>query len=428
MSIFAVALDNEVEVKEQGKKGCTVTIAVTSQASLVNKCFNNALLQVQAKAQMQGFRAGKVPLDLVKKNFSAHIQERAIDLLVRNASEKALEKSKLNPVMIPSVSKADFAAFKENASFTFELSLDVAPEFTPKGYTGIEITKKADTVSQADVDKRLEEILEHNSSLETDGEGATVTDTSFVVVKYSGSKNGVADKKYSNDGELVDMSAPQTIEGLAEAIKGAKKGDTKEFEVKMDDGVVKFTAQVEEIKKKVKPELNASFAKDMGFESVEKLKEVLKSSMENEAKTHSERDITAQIEDALVKANSFDLPASLVEYQTEIAVDNFIHRMFGGSQTPANFTADNKKAFAEKMRPTVEKDLKVGYIIGAIAKKENIASTDAEWQAELDKALAANPKDEKRVKEFFNQKKADILASLDERKVFDFLKAKANIK
>ena len=94
MSIFAAALDNEVEVKEQGKKGCTVTIAVTSQASLVNKCFNNALLQVQAKAQMQGFRAGKVPLDLVKKNFSAHIQERAIDLLVRNASEKALEKSK----------------------------------------------------------------------------------------------------------------------------------------------------------------------------------------------------------------------------------------------------------------------------------------------------------------------------------------------
>ncbi len=428
MSIFAAALDNEVEVKEQGKKGCTVTIAVTSQASLVNKCFNNALLQVQAKAQMQGFRAGKVPLDLVKKNFSAHIQERAIDLLVRNASEKALEKSKLNPVMIPSVSKADFAAFKENASFTFELSLDVAPEFTPKGYTGIEITKKADTVSQADVDKRLEEILEHNSSLENDVEGATVTDTSFAVVKYSGSKNGVADKKYSNDGELIDMSAPQTIEGLAEAVKGAKKGDTKEFEVKMDDGVVKFTAQVEEIKKKVKPELNASFAKDMGFESVEKLKEVLKSSMENEAKTHSERDITAQIEDALVKANTFDLPASLVEYQTEIAVDNFIHRMFGGSQTPANFTAENKKAFAEKMRPTVEKDLKVGYIINAIAKKENIAASDAEWQAELDKALVANPKDEKRVKDFFNQKKADILASLDERKVFDFLKAKANIK
>jgi trigger factor len=428
MSIFAAALDNEVEVKEQGKKGCTVTIAVTSQASLVNKCFNNALLQVQAKAQMQGFRAGKVPLDLVKKNFSAHIQERAIDLLVRNASEKALEKSKLNPVMIPSVSKADFAAFKENATFTFELSLDVAPEFTPKGYTGIEITKKADTVSQADVDKRLEDILEHNSSLENDVEGATVTDTSFAVVKYSGSKDGVADKKYSNDGELIDMSAPQTIEGLAEAIKGAKKGDTKEFEVKMDDGTVKFTAQVEEIKKKVKPELNASFAKDMGFESVEKLKEVLKSSMENEAKTHSERDITAQIEDALVKANTFDLPASLVEYQTEIAVDNFIHRMFGGSQTPANFTAENKKAFAEKMRPTVEKDLKVGYIISAIAKKENIASTDAEWQAELDKALVANPKDEKRVKDFFNQKKADILASLDERKVFDFLKAKANIK
>jgi len=428
MSIFAVALDNEVEVKEQGKKGCTVTVAVTSQTSLVNKCFQNALLQVQAKAQMQGFRAGKVPLDLVKKNFTAHIQERAIDLLVRNASEKALEKAKLNPVMVPSVTKADFNAFKENAPFTFELSLDIAPEFTPKGYTGIEITKKADTVTDKDVAARLDDILEHNSSLEADAEGATVTETSFVVVKYSGSKDGVADKKYTSDGELVDMSAPQTVEGLADAIKGAKKGETKEFEVKTDDGVIKFTAQVDEIKKKVKPEFNEAFAKDMGFESVEKLKEVLKSSMENEAKVNSEKDFSAQIEDALVKANTFDLPASLVEYQTQIAVDNFIHRMFGGTQTPANFTAENKKAFSEKMRPSVEKDLKVGYIINAIAKKENITANDADWQAELDKALAANPKDEQKVKAFFNEKKADILASLDERKVFDFLKAKANIK
>lgn len=428
MSIFAVALDNEVEVKEQGKKGCTVTIAVTSADSLVNKCFQNALLQVQAKAQMQGFRAGKVPLDLVKKNFTAHIQERAIDLLVRNASEKALEKSKLQPVMVPAVSKADFAAFKENSPFTFELTLDVAPEFTPKGYTGIEITKKADTVTDEQVNARIEEILEHNSSLEADAEGATVTETSYAVVKYSGTKDGVADKKYTSDGELVDMSAPQTVEGLADAIKGAKKGDTKEFEVKTDDGVIKFTAQVEEIKKKIKPELNEAFAKDMGFESVEKLKEVLKSSMENEAKVQSERDITAQIEDALVKANSFDLPASLVEYQTQIAVDNFINRMFGGSQTPANFSEENKKAFSEKMRPSVEKDLKVGYIIAAVSKKENITATDADWQEELDKALVANPKDEKRVKDFFNQKKADILANLDEKKVFEFLKAKANIK
>ena len=427
MSMFANALDNEVDVKEEGKKGCNVTISVTSKASLVNKCWQNALLQVQSRAQLQGFRTGKVPLDLVKKNFFSHVQERAIDLLVRNASQKAIQKTKLEPVMVPSVTKGDFDNFKENVPFTFELSMDVAPEFTPKGYTGIEVTKKPETVTEKDIDARIADILEHNSSLELDAEGATVGEKSFVVVKYTGEKNGVADKKYSNDGELVDMSAPQTVEGLAEAVKGAKKGETRQFEVKMDDGTVKFTATVNEIKKKVTPELNDSFAKDMGFENIAKLKEALKASMNNEAKADSDSDMSSQIEDALVKANSFELPASLVEYQTGVSVENFIKRMFAGSNTES-FTEENKKAFADKMRPAVEKDLKIGYIITEIAKKEKISATDADWQAELDKALATNTKDAQRVKAFFEQRKEDILGSISERKVFDFLKAKANIK
>ncbi|MDR0953340.1 MAG: trigger factor [Elusimicrobiota bacterium] len=425
-SIFAVAQDNEVEVKELSKKDSTVSLEVTAQASLVDKCFQNALVQVQARAQVQGFRAGKAPMAIVKKNFSGHIQERALDLVIRNASGKALEKSKLNAVMMPSITKADFTSLKENAPFTFEMAVDVAPEFTPKGYTGIEVKKKADTITEEDVKKHLDEILDHNSSLESDAPGATIGDDSFAVVKYSGSKDGVADKKYSSDGELVDMSAPQTIAGLADAIKGAKKGDTKEFEAKLDDGAIKFTVQIEDIKKKIKPELNDEFVKNMGFDSVEKLKETVKTSMEKEAKLNSERDFTAQIEDALVKENTFALPSSLVEYHTQLAVDNFINRMFGGKK--ADFTEENKKAFAQRMRPNVEKDLKIGYIVHAIAEKENLNATDADWQVELDKALAENPKDQDKVKTFFNERKGDILASLNEKKVFDFLKAKANIK
>lgn len=426
MSTFEVAQEKEVAVKELSKEGTKVTLEVTADKALVNKCFHNALIQVQSRAQIQGFRAGKVPMDIVKKNFPGHIAERAVDFVVRNAVAAAMEKTNLKAVMMPVVSKADFTALKENESFTFEISVDVAPEFTPKDYTGIKVTKKADTVTDEDVKKHLDEILEHNASLEAEADGAVVTETSFAVVKYSGTKDGVADAKYSADSELVDMSTPQTVAGLTDAIKGAKKGDTKEFETKVDDGTIKFSVTVEDIKKKVKPELNEEFAKNMGFDSVEKLKETVKSSMEKEAKLNSERDVTAQIEDALVKNNTFDLPESLVAYHTELAVENFIQRMFQGQK--ANFTDENKKAFAQRMRPNVEKDLRIGYIIHAIADKENLKATDADWQAELDKSLATNPKDDKKVKDFFNEKKADILATLDERKVFEFLKAKANIK
>jgi len=426
MSSFDVALDKEVSVKEISKKGTEVTLELTASKELVNKCFHNALLQVQGKAQMQGFRAGKAPLEMVKKNFPGHISERAVDFVVRNAVTAALEKTKLKAVMMPVVSKADFTALQENKPFSFEIKADVAPEFTPKGYSGIEITKKPETVTAEEIEKHLEEILEHNSSLEAAPADAIVTDTNFAVVKYTGSKNGVADAKYSAESELIDMSAPQTVAGLAEAVKGAKKGDTRTFETKADNDVINFTVTVEEIKNKVKPVLDEAFAKNMGFDNVEKLKETVKTSMEKEAKLNSERDITAQIENALVKENTFDLPKSLVEYHTHVAVENFIKRMFAGQKT--EFSDENKKAFGERMRPNVEKDLRVGYIIHAIADKENLKATDADLQAEMDKALASNPKEEKRVKEFFDEKKHDILATLDERKVFEFLKAKAKIK
>jgi trigger factor len=426
MSIFDVAQGKEVSSKALSKKGCSVVLEVTANKELVNKCFHNALIQVQGRAHLQGFRAGKAPVELVKKNFPGHITERAADLIIRNASAKALENTKLKAVMLPVVSKADFTAVKENSPFTFEVSVDVAPEFTPKNYTGIEVAKKPETVTDEDIRKHIDEILDHNSSLEAEAEGAVAMEDSFVVVNYKGFKDGAADKKYTSDGELVDMSAPQTIAGLSDAVKGAQKGEIREFEAETGEGKIKFSVTVEEIKKKVKPELNDEFAKNVGFDSVAKLKEAVKESMEKEAKTASERDVTAQIEDALIKNNTFDMPESLVEYHTHIAVENFIKRMFAGQKT--EFTEENKKAFAARMRPTVEKDLRIGYIIHAIAEKEKLQAAEADWQTELDKAIAANPKDEKKVREFFTDKKQDILASLDERKTFEFLKAKAVIK
>ena len=426
MSTFEVALDKEVAIKELGKKGCTVTLEVTANKELVNKCFHNALAQVQSRAQVQGFRTGKVPMDIVKKNFAGHIAERAVDFVIRNAVTKALDKSKLRAVMLPVVSKADFTSLQENKPFTFEINVDVAPEFTPKNYTGIEVTKKSAEVSEADIQKHLDEVLDHNSSLEADSADAIVTESSFVVVNYKGTKDGVGDKKYSAEGELVDMSAPQTILGLADAVKGLKKGESKDFETKVDDSTIKFTVTVEEIKKKVKPALDDAFAKNMGFDSVEKLKETVKTSMEKEAAANAEKAFTSQIEDALIAANTFEMPQSLVDYHTAGAVENFIKRMFAGQK--AEFSDENKKAFAARMRPTVEKDLRIGYIMHAIAAKEKLNATEADWQAELDKALAANPKEEKRVKDFFAEKKQDIMASLDERKTMEFLKTKAKIK
>lgn len=429
MSIFKTAEAGEVKTKQLGKEGCKVTLSVEASAALVNKSFQNAAVQVQSRAQMQGFRAGKVPLDLVKQNFGGHIKERALDLTVKNAITAALEEQKLNPVTVPALTKGDFAAFGEGKPFSFEIAVDVTPEFEVKDYKGIPVTKKAETATDKELEDHLNRILEANARLESAAEGAVIDDKVYAVVKYTGKKNGVEDYKLSADSELVDMSAPQTMPGLAEAIKGLKKGDVKDFETKEGNDTLFFHVTVDDIKNKIVAKLDDSFAKDMGFETVDALKAKVKESLDAEAKENAARDLVAQIEEHLVKMNNFELPQSLVAEYTESSLNNFVRNMT--RMNPQQLTDEQKKSFEERIRPSVEKDLRIGYIINAIAKKENLEATEADWQAELDKSLAANAKnkeDEKKIKAFFEERKAHILATLGERKVFDFLKSNAAAK
>ena len=193
-----------------------------------------------------------------------------------------------------------------------------------------------------------------------------------------------------------------------------------------DLSTINFTAEVQEIKTKIMPTLDDNFAKDMGFDNVEKLKETLTNNLKEDAKNASERDFTNQIEEALVKANNFDLPQSLVAYHTNLAVENFLNRMFGGKKP--DLTEENRKHFAQRMQPSVEKDLRIGYLVHAIAKKENLVATEQDLQTELKKALEQNPKQKTQIEKFFKERKEEILASLNEKKVFEYLKTNAKVK
>lgn len=428
MSIFKTAQTGEVKTKQLSKEGCRVTLSVEASPELITKSFQDAAVQVQSRAQMQGFRAGKVPLDLVKQNFAGHIKERALDMAVKSAINAALTDAKVDAVAVPTLTKADFNAFEDGKAFSFEVAVDVAPEFEVTGYKGIEVTKKADTATDKDVQENLDRVLDANARLESAADGATIDDKCYAVVHYSGKRNGTDDYKLSADSELIDMSAPQTMTGLADAIKGLKKGDVKDYETKENNDMLSFHVTVDDIKYKKVPPLDDNFAKDMGFETLEQLKTKVKENLDAEAKRAAEREEVKQLEDALVKANNFELPKSLVEEYTESSLHNFVHNMT--QLDPHKLTAEQHKIFEERIRPSVEKDLRIGYIIHAIAKKENLQATEADWQAELDKSLndANKQADDKQIKTFFNERKEQIIATLTERKVFDFLKKEAKYK
>ena len=428
MSIFKTAQSGEVKAKQLKKEGCRVTLAVEVSPELVTKTFQNAAVQVQSRAQMQGFRSGKVPLDLVKQNFAGHIKERALDLTIKSAINAAISETKLNAVAVPTLTKADFNQLQEGKPFHFEMEVDVAPEFEVRDYKGIEITKKPETATEKEVAENLNRVLDANARLESAGEGAIIDEKCYAVVHYKGKRNGTDDYKLSADSELIDMSAPQTMPGLAEAIKGLKKGEEKDVETKEGNDTLSFHVTVDEIKYKIVPTLDDNFAKDMGFDTLDALKAKVKESLDAEAKQLSARDEINQIENHLVKMNNFELPKSLVDEYTESSLHNFVHQMT--QMDPHKLTAEQRKMFEDRIRPNVEKDLRLGYIVHAIAKKENLEAVQEDWKAELDKSLASADKkaDSTKIKAFFDERKDQILATITERKVFEFLKKEAKYK
>ncbi|MFA6582990.1 MAG: trigger factor [Elusimicrobiaceae bacterium] len=413
-----------VKVKRVKEQDCTIVLSIEADAEFTNSVFQDALVRVQSQARVPGFRPGKAPLNLVKQQYSSAVKEQAVDLAVHKSVDLALDQEKLDPVTTPVIKKLDF---DENKPLVMELEIEVPPTVEPKKYTGAKVKKLSPAVNDAEIDAQLEQMRDYNAHLEADEKGKVMAD-SFVIVNYEGLKDGKPAKEFSSEGEMVDMSAPQTIAGLAEAIKGAKKGDVREFETEVSgSGKVSFKVTITEIKYKVLPEVNDDFAKKMGFETAEALKTHIGEAMRKDAETKSENDVMRQIEDHLVKENEFAIPKSLLEHHVDLSLRRFTAQMFGSPDH--KMPEAQKNNLREKIRPNVERDIKVGYIIHAIARKENLVAAEADVEIELAKnlELARNEDEKKRVREFFATRRSDALITITERKVMNFLKENSKI-
>ena len=419
-------MTNELKVKVKKTDGdnCIVNLSIEADKDLIKDAQDTAVVQIRSRAQMPGFRTGKVPLSTVKENFKTQIEERTVDIAIRKALEIALEKEKINPIAPPTVKEVDY---KEGKPLKFEVEIETVPEITPKNYEKINLLEHSTEITPQKLDEELQKLREHNARLEASQDGTALESQHFATVSYKAYKDGKEIEKHSTENDMIDMSSPQTIKGLPETIIGAKKGETKEFDTEIEKEKITFKVTVNEIKSKILPELNDDFAKQMNFENIDKLKSHVSEMMTKNAKRQSEESIMKQIEEHLLKHNDFQIPKSLVDRNADANLDRVMQNM---GENASKITDDQKKQYKEQICPSVEKDLKMGYLLNAIAKKEKIEVTDDDIKKELETSLqkTKTEKEKKQIEEFFNSKKPHILLALTERKVFDFLKSTAVIK
>ncbi len=408
------------KIKKIKQEGCVHVFGVNLDSKALAEASQEALVRLQSVVSLPGFRAGKVPLNMIKDQFPSLVKDEVLDIAAKSSLPEIFKGARLNPVVAPLLKNVSYEPAK---SLYFELQFECSPSIEPKGYEKIAAIRKVRKITDAEVEKYINQVREYNAYLKPGEEGEAAASNHFVIVDYDTFENGAPVADGAVKGEIVDLSSPQTIAGLAEAVIGAKKGESREFDAPFGDKKMHFKVTVTEIKQKVVPGLDENFLKEAGVKTVEELKANVRKLLEQGASEKTEKDMLGQLEEALIKNNPLALPPTLVKEETQELLELFKKRAPAEQHMP-------DESLLERLRPVAERNLSLTYILHHIAKKEKIEATDAELDAELEKVMARlNTEEEKKKgRELFEKRKEYIRASMVENKTMTLVKERAVIK
>ncbi len=432
---MVLGLTSDVKVKVVSEDGCLQTLSVELPVSKVKEKIEEAFKNVQGQAKLPGFRPGKAPLEMVRENFKAAAYDRAQDLLMREGVMEALKSKKINPVQTPVVQSAQ--PFQPEKPFQFQFEVETTPQVKPTNYKGLKLTKKAKQVTDDDVQKAVTSLAEMNARL-TESKSEALGNKHFAVVNYEGLLDGKPIEGAKAENFLLDMSAPQAIAGLAEGLVGAKAGEERDVPVKFpEDSPAKelagkqavFKVKLTAIKEKSMPTIDDEFAKDLGVESVTVLKTRIRENLEREQKQSAQSDLEKQVVEKLLEEHVFAVPKSMVDRQLHHLIERQSNKLLS-----QGVSQDDLNKVIEKAKPDVlkqaEKDVRLAYVLNAIAAEESVDATDAELNAKIDEIVnQSQPKERGSLEKALRGKYSDqIRSELRETKLFAWLIEHAKVK
>ena len=326
--------ETKKEVKNDTKKNVH-EVVIKIDGEVWTKALDQAFKKKQKTAKVDGFRKGKVPREIYEKHFGKEsLFIDAADSVLQDAYTKAMEESKLVPVVQPAV---DLKSLNEDGvEFTFKIV--TKPEVKVKKYKGLNIKPEKVEVTDEEINHELGHLLERYSELVTKEDG-TVEEGNTAVIDFEGFKDGVAFDGGKGENYSLEIGSHTFIPGFEEQVIGMKTGEEKEIEVTFPEDYgskdlagakATFKVVVHEIKEKKQRELDEEFFEDLGMEGVnseESLKEEIKKSISAQKEMDAENKYIDAILEGVSKNVEVDIPEEMVEEEVTRLMNRFEQQM-----------------------------------------------------------------------------------------------------
>ncbi|HIJ82954.1 MAG: trigger factor [Magnetococcales bacterium] len=347
-------------------------------AAEVDRHLDQELSRLASTVRLPGFRPGKVPRKILEARFGEHVASTIAEQLFREHFPKALEEHQLNPVEYPEVSRSEFGRGKD---FTLSALIQIFPKVEPTGYTGLSLTQLKVEITEADVNKVLEEIRRSHGRFDVVADRPAAKEDQ-VVLDFEGFVDGVAFEGGKAEKYTLELGSGRFIPGFEDQLISAKGGDALEVKVTFPsdygnkdlagkDSV--FKCRIHEVRTRFLPELDEELAKKAGVTEggVDKLREVIRNRLEDDARVQVEKKLEKGVNDALLQANVFEIPSRLElrERRNMLAQMKQEYQARGIDMSKMGASDDHLLKLFE---PAAGNQVRLDLLLSSIATKENI--------------------------------------------------------
>ncbi|MCG7622519.1 trigger factor [Epibacterium sp. Ofav1-8] len=423
-----------MQVTETLNEGLKRGYAITIPATELEEKVNAKLAEAQPEIEMKGFRKGKVPMPLLKKQFGPRLMGEVMQEAVDGAMNKHFEDSGDRPALQPDV-KMTNEDWKEGDDVNVEMSYEALPEIPEVDVSGVELEKLVVKAEDEAVTEALENLASSAQEFEAREEGAASEDGDQVVIDFVGKVDGEAFEGGSAEDYPLTLGSNSFIPGFEEQLVGVKSGEEKDVTVTFPEEYgaehlagkeAVFSCTIKEVKAPKAAEINDELAKKFGAEDLDQLKGQISERLEAEYAGAARQVMKRAALDALADLVSFDLPPSLVEAEAKQIAHQLWHEEnpdVQGHDHPEIEPTDEHNKLAERR-------VRLGLLLAEMGQKAEVEVTDQEMTQAIMQQARQYPGQERQFFEFIQQNaqmQQQLRAPIFEDKVIDLVFDQAKV-
>ena len=408
-----------MKVTIENKKGLNKDLKILIDKETMSSYMDEKYEEIKGTVNLKGFRPGKVPKEVLKRQFGKAVFGEVLDKVLKDTSTKALEENKIKPAGQP---KLDLKTYGEGKELEYVLSVTELPKVNIKSLENIKFDQYTVKIDDSETDKRIKEIAKNQPNFKDTKPETKAKEGDLVSLDY---KATVDDKEFKgNEGKNTQLTLGKDLflKGFDKQLIGVKKDDEKIVEAILPGNFpekelvnknAKFNCKILNVKQPEEVKIDDNFAKNLGAKDLKDLKSLISKQINDEYKNSLDQISKNQILKEIEKIKIDEVPENLIEEEVKILSQ-------GMSEDEAK---KNKKTFEEKAKTRI----KTGLILNEFGEKNQIKVSEAEIQNEVQKQLRMMPGQEKMVMEFY-QKNPSAVASLRgtvyEEKILNLIKEK----